>query len=401
MVREQMNMSELVEKRSGVQAPILLLALASGVSWGLIWSVLAPFLRSLGYSGAEYGALGGSAVIASSFFTLISGILSDAIGARKTIIIGLLVKTLSLLLVATGEKAYVAMGFLLNGVSQGLLWTAETALVSRSGVDERLHYTFSYVGAMHTLGGSLGSFMGWIPVIVSRSYGIDIIKAYQFSLQLLSLLSLALIPVALKIAEVGVYGRGMIESIKGVKGLGVFYKLAVFNILIGFGAAMSIHNIDYYFTVKYRTTSAELGSVFGLQQLIMGLMMVKLPRMADKLGGPLRLYLALTLPSIPLLVAMTLTNSYIVASSLYLVRSILMNVANPLFNAFAMSLVPRDRRGIASAFMSLSWTIPAGGGRALGGYLLDVDVELPLRLTALLYTVSLVGMGYVFRRFLR
>ncbi len=392
-----MDITGVVEKRSGVQVPLLLLALASGVSWGLIWSILAPFLRGLGYSGAEYGALGGSAVVISALFTMISGVLSDVIGAKRTIIIGLLVKVPSLLLIATGERSYVVAGFILNGVSQGLLWTAETTLVSRSGVDERLHYTFSYVGAVHMLGGAVGSFMGWVPVLASRAYGVDVIEAYRATLQILAIAPLAVILAASRIRELGVSGGSVIDAIRGFRGLGAFYKLAFFNVLIGFGAAMSIHNIDYYFTVKFKTTSAELGSVLGLQQLFMGLIMIRLPRLADRFGGPLRVYLALTLPSIPLLVAMTFTHSYIIASSLYLVRSILMNVANPLFNAFAMSLVPVEKRGVASAFISLSWTIPAGGGRAVGGYLLDIDIELPLRLTALLYAASLSGMGYVFK----
>ena len=73
-----------------------------------------------------------------------------------------------------------------------------------------------------------------------------------------------------------------------------------------------------------------------------------------------------------------------------------MNVANPLYNAFIMRLVPMELRGTASALLSLSWTIPAGIGRAVGGLLLDIDLELPLRLTALLYTIALAILAVFF-----
>ena len=73
-----------------------------------------------------------------------------------------------------------------------------------------------------------------------------------------------------------------------------------------------------------------------------------------------------------------------------------MNVANPLFQAFVMRMVPEEARGRASAIMSLSWTIPAGAGRAVGGLLLDRDLELPLRLTAAIYAGALAGLAALF-----
>ncbi len=106
--------------------------------------------------------------------------------------------------------------------------------------------------------------------------------------------------------------------------------------------------------------------------------------------------MAVTGSSVPLLVAMTLVDNYPVAATLYLARSVLMNVANPLYNAFIMRLVPMELRGTASALLSLSWTIPAGIGRAVGGLLLDIDLELPLRLTALLYTIALAILALFF-----
>ena len=164
---------------------------------------------------------------------------------------------------------------------------------------------------------------------------------------------------------------------------------------------MSINNISYYFAAKYNVTSGEVGSIFGLQQLVMAMIMIKLPSITDKYGGPLRMYLLTTSPSIPLLIAMTLVNDYFIASTLYLFRSILMNVANPLYTAFALSLIPRDKRGIATSIMNLSFRIPRGIGRAVGGWLLDIDLELPLRLTALLYTTSLTLLATCFKDYLR
>ncbi|MEB3766026.1 MAG: MFS transporter [Desulfurococcales archaeon] len=375
---------------------VIILGLLLGVSQGLIWSILAPYLRLLGYSGTQYGLVGSTAVLSGGLFTLVGGILSDKIGARKVVAIGLAVLSLGLYLVSSGDMILVAVGFFLSGIANGFIFTSEQALLARIGKDEVLHYTFSYVMAASTLGGAIGSFIGWTPVYISKTQGIELAELYRLSIIFAGVIPLLLVPLALSIKERGVKGQGKTKiSIRGLPRR--FYYIAMVNILIGFGAAMSIHNIDYYFVSKYGVTSQELGSVLGLQQLVMAYLMLHMPRLADKYGGVLRVYLIVSASSIPLLIGMTLTNNFIIAAGLYLVRSILMNVANPIFNAFVMKLVPEEKRGLASAFLSLSWTIPAGGGRAVGGYLLDINLELPLRLTALLYTIALTTLAYIFR----
>ncbi len=376
---------------------LTILALLLGISMGIVWSVLAPYLRLLGYSGTQYGLVGSASVLSSGLFTLLGGVLSDRIGARKVVSAGLLIQAMGLYMISLGDMISVALGFFLMGIANGLVFTSEQALIARVGRDEVLHYTFSYVMAANTFGGAMGSFIGWAPVRISEHYGLPLASLYRAAILVAGIMPILLIPVALTVKE---RFAGTKESkVKiGARGLPRrFYYIAFVNVLIGFGAAMSIHNIDYYFVLKYNITSQELGSVLGLQQLVMAFLMLQMPKLADRFGGVLRVYIAVSATSIPLLIGMTLTDVFIIAATLYLVRSILMNVGNPMFNAFVMRLVPNEKRGIASAFLSLSWTIPAGGGRAVGGYLLDINLELPLRLTALLYTIALTLLSYLFR----
>jgi len=147
----------------GLYKKLTTLALLNGIAWGLVWSVLAPYLRGLGYTGAEYGAMGGTAVVTGALFTLIGGTLSDRIGARKVTAAGLLLASIALTLISTGDRLMVASGFLLNGAANGLAFTSQQALIARSERDSRLHYAFSYVAAARTLGGAAGSFLGWAP----------------------------------------------------------------------------------------------------------------------------------------------------------------------------------------------------------------------------------------------
>ena len=389
---------ELIDSRE-YPLVLLLISFINGVTWGLLFAVVAPYLKGLGYSATEYGILGSITVLSSVLFTFVSGILSDYIGSRKVFFVGILFGGISLILISSMDKLYIALGYLLLGASGSLSSTASSALVSRSVSDEKLHYMYSYVGAASTLGIAIGGFLGWTPVIIGQHFDIDLIHLYGYTIMSLAFIRMASSPLALKVKEYGLVRRRRLDDvIKGFKGLGIVYWIILLNILIGFGAAMSIHNIDYYFTLKFGVRSGELGSIMGLENLIMAFLMYKIPDFAERLGSTVKLYIVLAVSSLPLLIGMTLTDLFIVSAGLFIVRTILMNVANPLFNAFVMRLIPLEKRGVGSALFSLAWNIPAGLGRAVGGYLLDRDIELPLRLTALLYGLSIGGLTALIRK---
>lgn len=382
----------------GIQGILILIAFMVGLTWGVMSAVMAPYLKSIGYTATEYGILGSITVISGIIFTLLSGVLSDYIGAKKIYSIGLFLGGLSLLLISTMDRLWIAIGYFLLGASGSLAATASSTLVSRSISDERLHYIFSYVSASTTFGIAVGSFMGWIPVIIYKLFGFDYTYTYRLAIVSMALIRFIGSPLALLVKERRVEERRDIYNIlEGFKGLGVLYWIILLEVILGFGAALSIQNIDFYFTLKFGVTSGELGSIFGIENMAMALIMIFIPNLADRFGSTVKLYILLTLSSLPLLIGMTITSSLVYVSALFIARTILMNVANPLFSAFTMKLIPSERRGVGTALFSLSWNIPASFGRAIGGYLLDIDVELPLRITAILYGISIGGLYTLLR----
>ncbi|GBF09565.1 putative MFS transporter [Aeropyrum pernix] len=390
----------------GVQAPLLILAALNGLSFGVIVTVLAPYMYSAGFSGTEWGLLTSTATVTSIIFTLLSGPLSDALGARRVVAAGYIVKAASFTLLAVPSTMFMAAGFTLSGVSMGISWSATTALVARSGRDEMLHRSFTFFMASNMVGGALGSLMGIIPPLLSSITSLTLLEAYRATILLVAPLSLLQAGIALAVREeVSAEGRASIgpgELLRGFREAVSdrrFRLLILFNMVIGLGASMSIHNIAYYFAAKYGVTSAEIGVVNALEQVSMAVVAVGASRIAERVGSTLKVYITLTSLSVPLLVAMTLVDSYMVAAAIYVVRTVLMNAANPLLEALTMRVVPRERRGSASSILSLSFTLPATAGRAMGGALLDINLELPLRLTAAIYALALAHL-YMRRRFL-
>jgi len=392
-------------KPKRIDTKLLLLNFNQGIFFGYNWAVLGPYLRALGYSGLVFGVLGGISILFSSISTILAGIISDLKDSKIVLVLGTMLYSMVFILFYIPSLLTLLSAYILLGIANGFLMTGLDVYTSRVGKDETLHYTFSYVRSAMSFGGAIGSFMGWLPIFISVEISRDLISSYRDAFLFLLILSITNIIASLKLR--GLHGiltsnkKASLRKIFSLKGLGRFYYIVITSILIGLGAAMSIHNISYYFAAKYNVTSGEIGSIFGLQQLIMAIIMIKLPNIADKYGGPLRTYLLTTIFSIPLLIAMTIVNNYFVASTLYLIRSILMNVSSPLYTAFALSLVPRDKRGIATSILNLSSRIPTGIGRAIGGWLLDIDYELPLRITALLYSISLAFLASCFKDYLR
>ncbi len=388
-----------------VDTKLLLLSFNQGIFFGYNWAVLGPYLKALGYSGLVFGVLGGTSILFSSISTILAGIISDLKDSKIVLVLGTIIYSMVFILFYTPSLPTLLVAYVLLGVANGFLMTGMDVYTSRIGRDETLHYTFSYVRSAMSFGGAIGSFMGWLPILISLEFNIDITSSYRNAFLIILFFAFTNIAVSLRLRKLheklNPNKKFSLRKLFALKELGRFYYVIVTSILIGLGAAMSIHNISYYFVTKYHVTSGEIGSIFGLQQLVMAITMIKLPNIADKYGGPLKTYLLTTIPSIPLLIAMTLVDNYFIASTLYLIRSILMNVSNPLYTAFALSLVPRDKRGIATSILNLSSRIPTGIGRAIGGWLLDIDYELPLRITALLYSISLAFLASCFKDYLR
>ncbi len=383
-----------MNKIAGVQTPLLALALLNGVTFGVVITILAPYMYESGFTGTEFGLLTSVATVSSLALTIASGPLSDVLGARKVVAAAYALKFIAFTLFTIPDTLFLAIAFLLHGMSLGVSWSAGTALVARSSRDEQLHRQFTYFMASNMVGGAVGSLAGVLPPLLSSILTTDLLTAYRITIAIMAPLSLVQSVIALVIRED--FGSSRIHASPRELATGFreaisdrrFKLLIAFNLVIGLGASMSIHNIGYYFAAKYGVTSAEIGVVNAVEQVAMAMTAVTASRLSERAGSILKVYVMLTSMSVPLLIAMTIVDSYALAAAIYVVRTVLMNAANPLLGALAFRYVPRRRRGAASSLFSLSFSMPATAGRALGGALLDVDLELPLRLTAVIYAID-------------
>jgi Nitrate/nitrite transporter len=372
---------------------LVTLSFTTAPFFGMLFSIYAPYLRGLGFTATEYGVLAGLSLILSLLASITAGLLCDRIGAKPVLIASAVITSVSLILLSTGSKSIVYIAAALFGFSGGLSSVSGLVLVTRIQITGGLERALSYTAAASTIGGGIGGFGGWIPVLMSL-YWVDVVTAYRLTVLLVAFLSLVpVIVIVPRVREVlssplGHQSGGVMDNDRVE--WGVLGRLVLVNIIISLGAGTSIHLIDYYFVLKFGVSSGELGTLWGVQSLVMGFLMLLMPRLSGVVGGALRAYILVAAPSVVLLALLILAPNFTIAASIYVVRSTLMNVANPLYQAFEMSLIPRRFRGRGASMLSIAWQIPAGLGRSVGGALMDVNVDAPIIATTGLYTLAFI-----------
>ncbi|MEM1894757.1 MAG: MFS transporter [Acidilobaceae archaeon] len=384
--------------RSSDFSKLLVLNFIVSMLMGVTYSVYAPYLKLHGITALQYGTLSSALLFSALLSTIISGWLCDKFGSRLILMLSFILVSSSLALLASSNISLIYLSYIIAGLSQGSGSVSGLVLATRlRGLDE-YDRILPYLSSSSTIGSGLGLFGGWIPVIISSTYDIEIINTYRLILIVVALIvPLVSIPLIASIRE---DFRGKPES-SGILGRNnipwnILARLIAINIVISLGAGMSIHLIDYYFVLKFNVSSGELGTVLGAVNFIMGILMLLTPKLSRIIGGALRTYIIIASPSIILLILMTLTSSYTISSIIYIARTILMNVANPLYQAFEVSLIPKEYRGRGVSLISIAWQIPAGIGRGIGGALMSYNIEAPLIATSILYTLAFTMLIILF-----
>ncbi len=382
---------------------IVVYAAADSAFSSLSWVVIPPYLKSIGFTALEYGIYG-SVITASAIASLpLAGWASDRFSLTKLIAASMILHFISTALIVTGYYPLIYCGAFITGIYHSLAWIAFDVLISRVSSRERYHYAYQLTYSLFEAGGAVGAFMGWIPQIVSLSTSLGLPSSYRLVMIASAAADLTLLPLILGFKEPAgkvVEGfKGFVASLKSLpsRARAAMVKLTVFEAIVGLGAGLSIMNISYYFILKYGVGSGGLGTMYGFESLAIALLGLLMPRLSDRVGNPLRAYAIVSSSSIPLLVAITLVNNYALAAGIFIARSVLMNVATPLLQAFTMYLIPDGFRGKAMSFMGAASDLTRAFSRGLGGYLLEVNLEAPLRITAAVYTAAIAYLFTGFR----
>ncbi|ACJ15489.1 permease of the major facilitator superfamily [Thermococcus onnurineus NA1] len=366
-----------------------LLVAYSFISWlggNIAWFIFPFYLKSLGFDYTNIGIVFSLSTLAQASVLLFSGPLGTRIGYKRAVLLGVSLMFLGRLIqVLYPTIVMLTLGGVLIGIGLAFESPSYMALLSGEVSDEKRHYLFSLSSAMGTIGSAVGLLLaGFLP----RYLGYREVFA----------LVLLIIPIRFVLV---LFVKSVLANTE--KRLNLNKKLllrigrfALPSALIGLGAGVTIPYMGLYFNQRFGTSLESIGWLFALQQFIMGLGMFILPMIADRLGS-VKTVVSFNGSASFLIAAMPFSPTFMVAAFIYTVRTILMNIVNPIWNSFMMSSFSKEERSTVMALNNLSWTATFGIGQYIGGRLFDFSLTWPFLITAFLYAISMLVFWGFFR----
>lgn len=346
------------------------------MGFGIIIPVMPFYIRNAGASGQQLGWLMASYSIAQFFFAPVFGKLSDQIGRKPVLIIGLAGNAVGLVLfgLATTYGLMLASRIFMGILSSATL-PAMMAYISDSTTPENRSGGMGIINAAMGVGMILGPGIGgWLG---KGSISSPFFLAAGISLAAI-LLVLAILPESLPVSRRSAKTRvrtssisGMLKAVQGP--LGFLFFLAL---LVNFGMAGFEGIFGLYAVQRYHYSPDQIGAVLTIMGLISALIQGLLTGRVTRRWGEMAVIKTSLIASAAAFVLLRIANSYaaVLATVGFFVLS------NNMLRPSISSLISKGSvenqgtaMGMTNAYMSLGRIV----GPLWGGFLFDVNLHLP------------------------
>jgi MFS family permease len=376
---------------------ILTLALNNlGISYLMI--VITAYLPEVGVATHTIGLLIGVEGLTMALSAVPFGLLSDKWG-RKWIIIGAILGATPLFFIVafTTNTSLLLMGGAFAGILEGAYLATVNALIADQtnlvNRDSAFTLSFILVGGASSIGSALPVLIPFLSHVIGVGSG-AVHSDLLIFFGVLSMLS----PLALYLALRGYHetpssGEGLLKG----EGMRRILKFSLVNSMIGFGAGFIMPLIPTWLYLRFALPDTVSGPLLAVSSLTIGLAAAFSPRLARKVGTVRAITVTEGL-SVLFMVSLAYINDVGLALGVYVVRSMLMNMASPLADSFLMSIVEPGERGLASSINSVIWRIPNSVTTIIGGAILaSGDYYLPFLLAGGFYAVGVPLFYLAFR----
>jgi len=388
----------------------LLATIINGIifsTWQLFFNF---FILARGYEKDFLGLINSMPSMAGLFFGILLGMLSDRIGRRPAMLIGLAFSTLAMGLQLFIEvKTLLLVVAFLGGLGNSLYFISQAPFMMKVTNPNNRSLMFSLNFGLNTLAGAVGNLFagqmpGWFGGLLQIP--VDSAQAYQMVLLVSVVLGFfALIPIFILKEPVKEQAPDQVKPnqwllLKETMRRGFTWKLVIPEALLGFGAAITIPYMNLYFSETFKMKSNLLGALFSLSALFVGIGSILGPRLVQKFNSKIRVVVMTQASSLVFLLVLAFSPFAWLAAIGYLLRGMLMNMAVPLYNAFCMENVSESEQGVVNSLISNSWTAGWAIGPFLSGLIQIRYGFQPLFLTtATIYCFSILSTWIFFNKY--
>jgi MFS family permease len=371
------------------EAMILIYAgILPALAYGMFYTDIAYFLTVVQglpdiFMGSVIMVMGITTVVAS----IPLGIAADRYGRRNVLIIGNVIASVMIAVFAlTTNPTVLILGAVLEGVTEAAYLAASSAIMADKAGDERRTAVFSLSGFTSGIAFGIGSFA--IPlVVVFEGFGFSNREGHVILYLILAALSLASTLLILKVSESKVlHKEGGIKGVLPRKSMNILIKYVIAGSIVAFGANLA-----------YGVSDAISGPILGVSNVLIGVATLAAPSLARRLGIVKSIVVTQAVSTI-FMFTTPLSPEYLTASTVYTIRTFLMNMAGPLQSSMLMGLVSADERGAASGISGALWRLPNSLSTTIGAWLMGIGLlAMPFYLATVLYVISITLFWLFFR----
>lgn len=371
-----------------------------GLYAGIYSVIFNVYLSDLGFREDFLGLLLSISLITTAAMSLPGGILCDRFGRRKVMVISGLLSIFATVPQFIFTSPAILLAFSALGGISGALSTICVApfLIENSKDDGSIHI-FSANSALGWLATVIGCALGGImPALWSHIPGLGGMSNYRLTLLASAVLLVIgwtlLLPIREDRAAACPTRKFLLKGIRISSNLARF---TVISIIMGIGSGMVVPYFNIYFTKIIRVGVLETGMVFAIADIFMVLGFMFIPYLSTKLGK-VRAAAITQAASVPFLILMAFTTNFMIASTAYIARMLLMNMAGPATSSFQMEQINAEERGFATGFISMGNSLAIAASTYISGILMSGgSYVLPYAVTCVAYMLAAWLLYYYFR----
>jgi len=392
-----------------LQRDVIVLMASRGVrafAFSYLSVIFAIFLSQLGYSTVTIGLVISTAYASGAVLTALWGYLSDRFGRKKILIVlaGLTIIS-NLIYIFFSHIFFIFLAVIIanvgaggsggGGQGGGPFNPVEQALLAEkcsAANRNRIFATNSFVGSIM---GSLGALVSGVPEYLQESWGWASVPSYKPLFALTILFSIVLMFAYSSITEHHVPHRR--ERAVSRQGRRFVTKMSLLGMIDNLGSGMVGPLISYWFFLRYGVELKSLGFMFFLSHLLAAMSFLAAPLIARRLGVVRTMAFSHGAASV-LNILLPFSPSFYVATAVFVSRSFLAYMDNPLRSSFIMGVVRPEERGSAAGITTLSRHVPVAVSPSLAAYMMQAfSLNVPIVLGGFLQFFHDCAFYYLFR----
>ncbi len=346
------------------------------------------YLQELGFDQGFVGLFNAVSPFVAVLFGVPSGMLADRLGHRAAIRAGGVLAVIGFWgIVASATQTALLAWMALVGAGTVLIFTSSAPLLTASATRAQRTAAFSLESATYSLTYLAGNLLGgplprWLGSLIGAEA--HSVPALRLTLGAAALcLTVGLIPLAF------VQKAPHLEEpppppssadpapgpVRVTHPARLFFWLLLPNFVVAFGAGPIIPFLNQYLRVKFNLSFESIGAVFAWSSVVTMVGVLAQPHLAARFGK-VRSVVFVQAVSIPFLLLLGFAPWFWVVAAAMGVRSALMNMGSPVYQAFCMDHVPVRLRATFTGLWQSCWSIGWGLGTLGSGWLQDTMGQL-------------------------